>query len=63
MFSTVRQFDSLGKHNLEDMEDLLGSFAHLIKDFQNKRHNLLEYGSNTFDRDFVEFNVSINKLE
>ena len=63
MFSTVRQFESLGHHNLEDMDELLGSFKNLIEEFKKKRHDLLEYGSNTFDRDFVEFNVHINKLE
>lgn len=63
MFSTVRQFNSLAKHNLEDMDDLIDKFKKLIEDFKNKRHNLLEYASNVFDRDFVEFNVTINKIE
>jgi dynein heavy chain len=63
MFATVRQFRSLAKHNLENMEDLINSFKQLIEDFKNQRHDLLDYTNNHFDRRFVEFNVGISKLE
>ena len=63
LFTIVRQFRSLAKHKLEDMEKLLGDFNSLIEDFKNQRHDLLEYSSNHFDRRFVEFNVGVSKLE
>jgi dynein heavy chain len=63
MFSTIHQFQELAKHNLEGMDDLLHQF-HLIKsDFMHKRHDLLSYSENAFDRDYVEFNVQISGLE
>lgn len=63
MFSTIHQFTSLAEHKLEGMEKLIESFWGIIKDFQNKRHDLLDYYNNTFDRDYVEFNVKISELE
>ena len=63
MFSTIRQFKSLEKYNLEDMDDIIQSFKKLIAGFQAQRHDLLDYTHNRFDREFVEFNVGISKLE
>lgn len=63
LFTIVRQFRSLAKHKLEDMDKLLSDFNNLIEDFKNQRHDLLDYSSNHFDRRFVEFNVGVSKLE
>jgi len=43
IFTTIQQFQSLAKHNLENMEELTNSFQNIIKDFQNKRYDLMEY--------------------
>jgi len=59
MFGTIQQFKSLKNHNIEGMESLIASFEKLIEDFRLKRHDLLDFSSNKFDRDFVEFNVGI----
>lgn len=63
MFSTIHQFTSLGHHNLEGIDELLSRFNRVITDFRNKRHDLLDYHNNKFDRDYVEFNVKIGELE
>lgn len=63
LFTTVQQFKTLSKHNLEGMEHLIGKFNDLVKSFRNKKHNLLDYTNNMFDRDFVEFNVDVTTLE
>ena len=34
-----------------------------MKAFKNKNHKLLDYHNNTFDRDFVEFNVDVSSVE
>lgn len=39
------------------MEPLLDGFKTAIMVFRVKGHNLLDYHSNRFDRDFVDFNV------
>lgn len=39
------------------MEPLLDGFKTAVMVFRVKGHNLLDYHSNRFDRDFVTFNV------
>lgn len=45
------------------MEPLLEKFRSIVKEFRLKRHDLLDYHNNKFDRDYVEFNVKISDLE
>lgn len=63
MFGTIQQFRTLGKHNLENIDDILKGFDTLVEQFRRKKHKLLDYTNNTFDRDFVEFNVDVSSLE
>jgi dynein heavy chain len=63
MFGTIHQFETLAGHKLEGMENLISEFKVVITKFQAKRHDLLDYHNNQFDRDYVEFNVQISKLE
>lgn len=63
LFSTIQQFRTLGEHKLEGMEALIKEFEDLAFGFQAKRHDLLAFTGNEFDRDFVEFNVNIDALE
>jgi dynein heavy chain, axonemal len=63
MFSTVHQFKSLASHRLEGMDGLITTFHLIIDEFRNKKHDLLDYHNNKFDRDYVEFNVHIADLE
>ena len=63
MFSTIHQFRALASHKLEGMELLTEQFHKIIQEFRRKNHDLLDYHNNKFDRDYVEFNVSIAELE
>jgi dynein heavy chain len=63
MFQTIHQFTSLSQHRFDGMEPLVKSFKEILEAFQIKRHQLLDYNSNRFDRDYVEFNVKIADLE
>jgi dynein heavy chain len=63
MFSTIDQFTVLANNKLEGMEPLMDEFMHVKQDFRAKNHDLLEYNSNKFDRDYVEFNGRISDLE
>ena len=63
VFSTVRQFSALGDHNLEGMHELIGTFFSIVDEFRKKPYDLLDYTKNQFDRDYLEFNVSIHELE
>ncbi len=63
MFSTIYQFQSLSTHRFDGMEILSDSFNSVMNEFRSKRHDLLDYSHNRFDRDYVEFNVRISDLE
>eukprot|EP00820_Chromera_velia_P029268 Cvel_12266.t1-p1 / transcript=Cvel_12266.t1 / gene=Cvel_12266 / organism=Chromera_velia_CCMP2878 / gene_product=Dynein gamma chain, flagellar outer arm, putative / transcript_product=Dynein gamma chain, flagellar outer arm, putative / location=Cvel_scaffold794:55107-67642(+) / protein_length=1727 / sequence_SO=supercontig / SO=protein_coding / is_pseudo=false len=63
MFSTIQQFQSLSQHRFEGMETLVDAFRTIMEEFKSKRHDLLDFHSNRFDRDYVEFNVRISDLE
>jgi dynein heavy chain len=63
LFGTIQQFKTLEKHNLENITPIITSFNSYVKKFKNKEHKLLDYDKNTFDRDFVEFNVDVSQVE
>lgn len=42
---------------------MIDQFHSIVKEFRLKRHDLLAYHNNKFDRDYVEFNVKISDLE
>ena len=41
------------------MERLIEQFHAIVREFRLKRHDLLDYHNNKFDRDYVEFNVKV----
>ncbi|CAK0802233.1 unnamed protein product, partial [Prorocentrum cordatum] len=63
MFQTIHQFTSLSKSRFDGMEPLVRSFHSILEEFQIKRHDLLDFNNNRFDRDYVDFNVRISELE
>eukprot|EP00606_Chrysophyceae_sp_TOSAG23-5_P000883 GSChrysophyteH2.ASY1.ANO1.1544.1 assembled CDS len=65
LFSTIDQFNSLAENRkeLDDMDHIIELFRTIVSNFRKKRHKLLDYNNNTFDRDYVEFNVKITDLE
>jgi len=63
MFQTIHQFTSLSQHRFDGMEPLVKTFKTILEEFQIKRHDLLDFQNNRFDRDYVEFNVRISDLE
>lgn len=63
LFSTINQFKTLEKHNLEGIQPILDTFDKTAQFLKKKNHKLLEFSINTFDRDFVEFNVGVSTVE
>ena len=63
MFSTIVQFTELERHKVEGMEVLMAQFFTLVDEFKKKNYDLLDYTKNTFDRDFLEYNVNIAEQE
>jgi len=63
LFGTIQQFHTLSKHNLEGIQPILDSFEKYVSGFKKKNHKLLDFTNNTFDRDFVEFNVGVSSVE
>jgi dynein heavy chain, axonemal len=44
------------------MERLIDQFHAIVREFRLKRHDLLDYHNNKFDRDYVEFNVKVTEM-
>ncbi len=63
LFTTIDQFKALGRNKLEGMDELIERFNSILQDFKRKKHALLEFHCNKFDRDYVEFNVNVANLE
>lgn len=64
LFSTIRQFKTLEKHNLENIQPIVQQFNQYVSSFRSKiKAALLDYKDDTFDRDFVEFNVDVSRVE
>ena len=63
LFGTIQQFKTLEKHNLENIGAILTQFDKNVTAFKKKGHKLLDFSNNTFDRDFVEFNVDVSTVE
>jgi dynein heavy chain len=63
MFSTMQQFNSLAEQKFEGLGPLLRTFGEIVKGFRSKGYDLLDFHSNRFDRDYVDFNVKMNELE
>ena len=45
------------------MERLIDQFHAIVREFRLKRHDLLDYHNNKFDRDYVEFNVKVKNTD
>ena len=63
MFTTIQQFSTLANHEIEGMDNLIKSFIQIVDEFKRKPYDLLDYVKNSFDRDFLEFNVNVAELE
>ena len=50
----ARVIRALERKRIDGMERLIASFDQLINDFKLKGHDLLDYNSTAFERDFVE---------
>jgi dynein heavy chain len=63
LFETIHQFKILDEHNLEGITPIIDEFKRHSGNFQKQNHKLLGYRQNTFDRDFVAFNVLVSEVE
>jgi dynein heavy chain len=48
---------------MQGLEPLILTFEEYVRTFRAKGHDLLDFHSNRFDRDFVDFNLKMNELE
>ena len=63
MFSMIAQFETLASHKFDGMEVIVTAFKRVKDGFRDKRHDLLDFHANRFDRDYVEFNQRIAEIE
>ncbi len=63
LFGTIKQFKTLEKHNLENIQPIVSSFESYVVQLKKKSHKLLDFMNNIFDRDFVEFKTDVSSVE
>ena len=64
LFSTIHQFSTLAQQtHIDGLEDIIKSFFNIVDDFKRRPYDLLDYQKSQFDRDLLEFNVSVNEME
>ena len=63
LFEQIQSWRQTESHKLEGMEKLNYRAKKIFSDFQNKKHDLLDADDTKFDRDFVELNVKVSRLE
>ena len=63
LFGTIKQFKTLEKHNLENIQPIVTSFESYVVQLKKKSHKLLDFMNNIFDRDFVEFKTDVSSVE
>ena len=64
LFGTIRQFKTLQHHNLEHIQPIITQFNFHVNNFKSViKKPLLDYRDDSFDRDFVEFNVNVSEVE
>ena len=59
LFGTIQQLEILGKNKLENIDEIINTFKVSVEQFR-KKHKLLNFEQNSFDRDFVEFNFAVS---
>lgn len=63
LFTTLEHFKTLAKDKIEGMDSIMKKFSEIQLGFRSRNHDLLDYQNNTFDRDYVEFNVRVSDIE
>eukprot|EP00884_Botryococcus_braunii_P007425 jgi/Botrbrau1/16684/Bobra.0317s0002.1 len=64
LFTTIQQFSSLSQHtHMEGLQKMVRDFYSIVEDIKRRPYDLLDYGQNQFERDFLEFKVNIHDLE
>ena len=47
------QFDTLAKHKIEGMDELINNFFGIVAEFKKKPYDILDFSKNQFDRDYL----------
>jgi dynein heavy chain, axonemal len=63
IFKTKEQFACLDDHNLEGIAVLDKQFKIKLEAFRKKGHMMLEFDKTKFDKDYVQWNVEISRLD
>ena len=64
MFTTIKQFTTLNeKNSIDGLVAPIKAFFKVVEEFKRKPYDLMDFAKNQFDRDYLEFNVSVHELE
>eukprot|EP00471_Norrisiella_sphaerica_P006901 CAMPEP_0184484204 /NCGR_PEP_ID=MMETSP0113_2-20130426/5915_1 /TAXON_ID=91329 /ORGANISM="Norrisiella sphaerica, Strain BC52" /LENGTH=4710 /DNA_ID=CAMNT_0026865073 /DNA_START=240 /DNA_END=14372 /DNA_ORIENTATION=+ len=63
MFSAIEQYNLFIANHVDGVDALIKDFNATVRDFSLREHDLLDYKTTGFERDYVEFNVMNSKVE
>lgn len=63
MFTTVGQFNKIAKHGIEGMDEINAKFLQIAESYSKKPYDMLDTTKTMFDKDYVDFDISIKNLE
>jgi dynein heavy chain len=63
MFKSIEQTRKLAAKRIDGLEKLISYFNQLITEFRGKGHDLLDFETTAFERDYVEFTMHNSGLE
>ena len=63
LFTTVQQFSALSESTIENIQPIVKGFDDVLVELKRKKYNFLDYRSQLFDNDYMDFNYKIQGLE
>ena len=63
LFTTMKQFKDIESHKLDSMGEIIESYKKNFKHFYNQTTDLLDFNKSGFEKEYVQFNLSISDVE
>ena len=63
LFTTVKQFEDIKRYKLDSMEVVERNYDEQLQKFKDKTSRLLDFNNSKFEKEYVQFNLSISEIE
>lgn len=63
LFTTIKQFEDIKRYKLDSMEMVERSYDEQLQKFKDKTSRLLDFNNSKFEKEYVQFNLSVSEIE